>query len=178
MKEEATMSREAFLSRVEFDPNSGCWLWTGAPGAGGYGVLSFDGRYQKAHRVSWALHQGEMPSRDIKVCHRCDTPACVNPDHLFLGTQADNVADMIAKGRNRRGPPPIGSTNPMSALTEEQVLEIRAVAAMRRWSQNQIAESYGVTPMTISRIVNWQSWPHVHAQWPGQPLPIYRKQAA
>jgi hypothetical protein len=163
---------EAFLSRVEFEPNTGCWLWSGAPGAGGYGVIWFGGRYQKAHRVSWALHHGEMPPRHVKVCHRCDTPACVNPAHLWLGTQAENIADMVAKGRQRTVPR-FGSANPRAALTEDDVWAIRHMLRWRRWSQGAIARSYGVSVMTLSRIANHQTWPHVHSNWPYAPLPIH-----
>jgi hypothetical protein len=152
------------LARVEFEPNTGCWLWSGAPGAGGYGVIRFDRRYQKAHRVSWALHRGFMPPREIKVCHKCDTPACVNPDHLWLGTQADNVADMVAKGR-QRGVTRYGTANPVSRLTEEAVWVIRNIIDIGVVSQNEIARRWGVSPMTISRIANWQMWPHVSLDW-------------
>lgn len=168
---------EGFFSRVEYEPNTGCWLWSGAPGAGGYGVAKFDGRYQKAHRVSWALHSGSMPPRDVKVCHRCDTPACVNPAHLWLGSQADNVADMMAKGRHRTSSR-FGDENPMAELTGDNVWAIRLMLRYQRFSQAEIARSYGVSPMTISRIANWQTWPHVHTNWPMPAYPIYRQEIA
>lgn len=162
------MNLEEFMKRVEPDTNGGCWFWSGAPGAGGYGVLWFEGRYQKAHRVSWALHNGFMPDRSVKVCHKCDVPACVNPDHLWLGSQADNVADMVRKGRGRCGEPMVGSRNPMSALTEEQVSEIRLLLLIGAHTQAEIARSYGVSPMTLSRIANFQTWPHVDRHWPNK----------
>lgn len=164
----------AFIARVEFDTNGGCWLWSGAPSMG-YGVASFGGKNHKAHRVSWALHMGDMPPPETKVCHRCDTPVCVNPAHLFLGTQADNVADMMAKGRHR-SVPMFGGENPMSVLTETQVWEIRELVYLGLFSQAEIARSYGVSPMTVSRIINQQTWPHVHRQWPFTPLPVYRQE--
>ena len=156
--------RERFMHRVEFEPNTGCWLWSGAPGAGGYGVTNFDGRVQKAHRVSFALTHGYMPPRRMKVCHRCDVPACVNPDHLWLGTQRENIADMDAKGR-RRVRPSKGSHNGMARLNEDIVTEIRDVLSLKRWSQAAVARSYGISPMTVSRIANRQLWRHIAEPW-------------
>jgi hypothetical protein len=99
--DEATLAR--FLAKVERDPVSGCWLWTGS--AGPYGFFSVDGRLQLAHRVSFSHFVEAIPD-GLCVLHRCDTPACVNPSHLFVGTHADNQADKIAKGRARSRPGP------------------------------------------------------------------------
>lgn len=80
-----------------------CWLWTGAKNVNGYGTVSVDGGSALAHRVSWAMRWGRPVPEDLRILHECDVRACVNPLHLWLGTQRDNIADMIAKGRSKTG---------------------------------------------------------------------------
>lgn len=96
----AAPAHDRFVASYRVD-ESGCWLWR-ATGGRRYGSLFVDGRREQAHRVSWLLHRGKIPD-GLHVLHKCDTPLCVNPDHLFLGTHADNMADMKAKGRARSG---------------------------------------------------------------------------
>jgi hypothetical protein len=83
------------------EPNSGCWIWTGWVNRAGYGYININGRHERdteAHRAAWLLFRGPIPE-GMYVCHKCDIPSCVNPDHLFLGTQTDNMRDASAKGR-------------------------------------------------------------------------------
>lgn len=118
----------------------------GTPSGNGYRELRRDGRQQYAHRLAWEDAHGPIPA-GMKVLHHCDNPPCSNVDHLFLGTQADNMADMKAKGRGN-GP---------RKLTAEQVAEARArVAAGER--QRDVAQLLGCTQSNISRIVTGDSW--------------------
>ena len=143
--------QERFWSKIVFGM-SDCWFWRAATDDAGYGWL----QNKRAHRVSWELHHGPIP-HEMKVLHRCDVRNCVNPEHLFLGTQADNVADMKAKGRGRNVPQ-YGESNPMHALTTSDVLSIRADFAEGRATIRELAKRYGVAVMTIHRVIRRQSW--------------------
>jgi hypothetical protein len=90
------------------EPTTGCWLWINGNAKATYGAYRDSGKNYRAHRASWLLYCGEIP-KGLYVCHKCDTPACVNPKHLFLGTQKDNIHDMIKKGRNKKAYRPLKS---------------------------------------------------------------------
>mgnify|MGYP001608699181 CR=1 FL=1 len=121
---------ERFETRYEPEPTSGCWLWTGRRDSFGYGVvpLGTRGRRQLAHRAAWELFRGVIQG-GLQVCHRCDIPSCVNPNHLFLGTQGDNVRDCHAKNRNVKNTWTAGASNPHARLTWADVRDIRLVDA-------------------------------------------------
>lgn len=138
---------------------TGCWEWQGGKKHSGYGRVRYQGKDEYAHRLSYEIFVGAIP-KGMFVCHHCDNPRCVNPEHLFLGTQADNMADMArkgrGKGRGRRGARP-GSANPFSKLTEEQVALIREAEGI----QQAIATQFGVGQSTVSLIRNGKRWRHL-----------------
>lgn len=143
------------------EPNSGCWLWCGSVTRGGYGHLnvalpgSRARRAHPAHRLSWIAHQGPIPT-GLWILHKCDVRSCINPDHLFVGTHAENMADMVAKGRHRRGDYR-GEKHGSTTLSERQVLEIRA----DRRTYRGIGKAYGISPATVCRIKCGDTWTHV-----------------
>lgn len=133
-----------------------CWLWTGALMSTGYGLLGRNGRPGTAHRYSVFLATGREP--EGHVCHRCDNRACVNPAHLFVGTPADNIADMVAKGRQA-----VGEDASRTKLKAEQVLEIKK-RLQRGESARNIAPDYPVTLSNIYCIAAGKTWRHIEVQ--------------
>lgn len=131
---------DRFMDKVSPEPNSGCWLWIGAANPAGYGNMKLGPKkWDKAHRISYRIHRGEPNG---VVCHRCDVPSCVNPDHLWLGTQADNLADCIRKGRGNRSS---GERHFRVRITDKQVAEIRADQRISR----VIAAEYGISIRSV-----------------------------
>ena len=144
------------------DKTDGCWLWTASVFQHGlpYGQFQLNG-IPHHHRVAWTLVNGPIPD-GIRVLHHCDNPPCVNPEHLFLGTDADNNRDMMAKGRFRQGNTTLtaakGEGHPKHRLTEEQVSAIRSRYTGAWGEQSQLAREFGVSQTTIFQIVNQQRW--------------------
>ncbi|HET7133953.1 MAG TPA: HNH endonuclease [Gammaproteobacteria bacterium] len=147
---------ERFASFVIPEPMSGCWLWLGNALTGSNRArFQIGTRKYLAARVAWKLATGADPGT-LFVCHRCDNPGCVNPTHLFLGTDADNAADKVRKGRSL-----VGEHNPFSKLSQNQVSEIRR----RYWadgeSQHDLAAAFGVSRGAIANVVQGKNWREV-----------------
>lgn len=144
---EMRVVRERFMAKVAQGP--GCWTWKGfAQTPGGRGRMRIKNRTYYAYRVAYALEYGAVPE-DLSICHRCDNPACVRPDHLFAGTQADNTADMDAKGR-RRNAPRYGGDHHKVTTSDEQVAWAVAMYRSGRMTQAAIGEVLGVKQQTVS----------------------------
>lgn len=139
---------ERLWARVTKQP-SGCWEWQGHRRTDGYGQLGRGGRDEgliEAHRASWELTHGPIPE-GLSVCHRCDNPPCCNPDHLFLGSPADNVADAVAKGRVARG-----ERLPQTKLSDDDVFRVRLLGR-QGVRQAEIARRFGVSQGHVSALI-------------------------
>lgn len=155
------LKQDVVMSKV--NKTESCWLWTGGTRNRGYGQNC----HRLAHRLVWEFTHGTIPD-GMFVLHKCDIPACVNPDHLFLGTQADNVADMDRKGRGNR-PGTKGEENGQSIYTDEQVRAVRRMygpprgrgARNKGITQHEVAKRLNVSRAFVHDVVNNRSWSHV-----------------
>ncbi|HEY7117504.1 MAG TPA: HNH endonuclease signature motif containing protein [Tepidisphaeraceae bacterium] len=148
---------DRFWSKV--DQSGECWMWLGATRGKPnrrYGVFTFRGEDMAAHRIAFAIAQTSPPDH-LVVCHRCDNPLCVRPDHLFLGTVADNNHDRDRKGRQRTLR---GSANGRSVLFEDQVVSMRERFAGGMITQTQLAKEFGVARSLVGMIVRGEVWQH------------------
>lgn len=147
---------DRLLEKVVMEPNSGCWLWIGSACPRGYGSIGLNGVTTAVHRLSYERHVG--PIRDgLSVLHKCDTPQCIRPDHLFLGTPKDNTQDMLRKGRVKRTGKRFGSNHCQAKLSESQVAEILKTPGLHK----DVASRFGVTDSTVSLIKRRKIWRHV-----------------
>jgi len=141
-----------FEEKVTKVPEGGCWIWEGAsPGGRGYGQIRVGDSQIAAHRLAYEQAYEPIPD-GMYVCHTCDNPSCVNPEHLFLGTHQDNMDDMTKKDRK-----PKGEFSKAHKLTDEEVLEIRASSE----TQQELADRFGVSQRNISFIRNRKTWKHL-----------------
>lgn len=144
---------ERFWSKVQRGASHECWPWTASVNARGYGTFGFEGRTQSAHRVAYKLSRGEITGS--AVCHTCDNKLCCNPDHLYDGSDADNVRDAVERGQHPRG-----ERHGRAKLTEDDI------RAMRRAYNDgvfikDLADQYGVSDVTAGRVVHRRIWKHV-----------------
>lgn len=153
---------DRFWQKVNRGTPHECWEWTAARYPSGYGKLAVNQRVVSAHRYSWVLHNGPIPAgpgaHGWCVCHRCDNKRCVNPNHLFLGTHADNMADKAAKGQVGALS---GERHHGSKLTDDIVRKIRRRYDEGGVTQTALAAEFGVWPGTINYVVRRQRWTHV-----------------
>jgi hypothetical protein len=145
--------KDRLMEKVSVDPKTGCWNWTGTKSRG-YGYIKDGNAMRSTHRVSYEFHCGCIAD-GMYVCHRCDNRACLNPDHLFLGTSAENMADMVAKGRQARQR---GTSHGRAKLSDNDVRAIRAASGV---THRELAERFGVGQALISFIRNRKLWSHI-----------------
>lgn len=153
-------AEKRFWSFVDKEPSpSGCWSWTGGKYPAGYGKFSYMGKNITASRYSWILHFGPIPD-NLHALHTCDNRECANPDHLFLGTHADNMRD---KDEKNRGNYPLGERQWRSKLCAADVIEIRKlrIADPKHWTHIRLGNKFGVNGSNISRILSGKTWTHV-----------------
>ena len=143
---------ERFFSKVNKIEN-GCWEWTASKNQWKYGMFNINKKTLQAHRLSYLFHYGPYDN-NLLVCHKCDNPSCVNPEHLFLGTNKDNMRDMANKARKK------GEKHPNSKLTDNEVIEIKKLI-LEDYNIKNIAEKYGVAEFTIKSIKYNLSWKHI-----------------
>lgn len=158
------MNLEKFTSLYEQIPFSGCWIWVGSVTNLGYGRYSEDGKRRLAHRVSYEFFK-KQKADGLNICHKCDTPSCVNPDHLFAGTQAENLADMRSKNRHKNPPIVRGERHHEGKLMERDVAEIKASYSGRRGEKAALARKYNVSYGLIRHILLGMKWKHVEVTY-------------
>jgi len=156
-----------FQVKISVSLSTGCWNWIGQKSEHGYGIISKSSHIRAgvktyAHQLSWLIYNGEIPS-GMFICHHCDNPACVNPNHLFLGTPQDNVDDKMRKGRHRtrvfygKEHPQHGTNSPYNKLTENDVREIRKLYVEGE-TLRSIASKFNVVHGVINNIIQGRKW--------------------
>lgn len=152
------------LARITVS-EAGCWLVPAQRGQKGYSAFrDDDGKLRKAHQVSWELHTGQPIPSGLVVLHDCDVPNCVNPAHLRIGTQKENMQDCLARGRFKNNfRPQVGAENGAAKLSDEQVVEIIETYAKGLATQKELAALYGVSQSTVYRVVRGKRWQHLES---------------
>ena len=149
--------QQKLSDKFKIDQITGCWNWINYKSPTGYGVIKYGKHHTyRVHRLMYFLWFSDFKD-DMVVCHKCDNPSCINPEHLFLGTQLDNIRDRNLKGRTSRLGAPIGSRNGGAKLTDENVKYIRK----SKLSVIDLANKFSVSDTTISNVLNRVSWRHI-----------------
>jgi len=146
-----------FWSKVAITANpNNCWIWKGAKSSGGYGCFGYNGKIYTASRLAYQFHYGDY-DQSLLVCHKCDVRHCCNPNHLFLGTNVDNMQDMLKKGRNKAY---LGESNFKSKIKNENVFEMISLR-QSGLSYPEIGKRYGISPEQVSNICRRKNWKHI-----------------
>lgn len=145
---------DRFYDKVMPEPNTGCWLWLSTTNWKGYGQFWINGKYQMAHRISYLWNVADIPD-GLLVLHTCDNPSCVNPDHLRVGTNQDNMTDRNKKNRQAKG-----NFHGNRKLIDEDIISIRSMIDSKI-PLRQIANAFGVTRRNINDIKNKAIWNHI-----------------
>jgi hypothetical protein len=125
---------------------------------GSYGIMRVCDKIYSAHRLSWEIHNGPIRASKLQVLHHCDNASCVRPDHLWLGTNQDNIDDKVKKGRSWK---PEGEKAPWHILTKEMVLEMRSLFDSGKMKQFEIARKFDIKPATVGAVVRRENWKHI-----------------
>lgn len=149
---------DRFWQKVIVKGPEDCWEWQAASDTFGYGNFWSGTKHIKSHRFSWEIKNGEINNRDICVCHKCDNPKCVNPNHLFLGSKAENNRDMKQKGRYHLNK---GEKHSRHIVNEKQVLDIRKLRQNTSMTYRNIGKLYGLTAAGVYGIIKRLNWKDV-----------------
>lgn len=152
----STIDKQRFCSKLSIDEIAQCWIWQGSKNGNGYGAFWLGRQNKPAHRISLQIFTGIKLHYYDTVMHKCDNPMCVNPSHLQIGNQKDNMHDMIAKNRKV-----VGEACNFSKINEETVRTIRAEYKTGTIKQNRLAEKYNLSQTNISDIIRNNIWRHV-----------------
>ena len=150
---------DRFWEKVDIRGRDDCWEWIAGKSSDGYGTFTLNGKTEGAHRVSWTIENVKIP-KGLLVCHHCDNRACVNPEHLFVGTDKDNIQDALRKGR-MKFPRKSGEENGLSKLTEEQVLSIREEYKLGNITLGELARKHNVSHVAIWHVIKRKTWKHI-----------------
>ena len=153
MSKPKTAARYRFWDKVDVRGPDDCWEWTKTKVPGGYGNFWDGEKSEGAHRMAWRLMRGIIPI-GMFICHHCDNPSCCNPNHLFIGTQVDNMMDMKLKGRSHKN----------SKLNVKEVVEIRRLFSAGGVTHREIGKMFNISRRHISQVVNRKRWRHINAQ--------------